>query len=206
MASESRRPSGQQSLGKNKITEPDTPAGIPVRVVFTDQRLTMAGFSELMENLEAFLTIGMAQPYELTLPQARARLADCMVITSISKSSPLVMGFDIQAGIQAVTQMITLAGGIIALRPVLATQLEKATRADLERQKLKLQRRIVDALIVQFDELPKKKRKKLISDKKFMANVEQAAKGLLNIDSITNESFSTTSPTSPGTGDSSMEP
>ena len=202
MATESRRSSAQQSVNKDEIPNNRPPSGVPVTIVFTDQHLTMAGFADLMRNLEAFLTVGMAQPYELRLPQARARLADSMVITSISKSSPLVMGFDIQEGIQAVTQMISLAGGVIALRPLLAAQLEKAARADLERRKLKLKRKVVDALIMQFDDLPKKKKKKLLGDKRFMKLISRAAEGVLSIDSVSSDVIEapTATPSTPSDG------
>ncbi|MDQ0078239.1 hypothetical protein [Arthrobacter oryzae] len=161
--------------------------GIPVQVVFADQRLTMASFTELMESMEALLTIGMAEPYELTQPRARAKLADSVVIKAIHKESPLEILMDLQGSVAAVTSFVTLAGGLIALRPLYATQQLKAAKADAAREKEKLKQKIARDLVSQYDALSKKKKKKLLSNKKFRKLIEQAAEGVLSIESVSSE-------------------
>lgn len=158
--------------------------GTPVRVIFADQRLTMAGLADMMENMAALLTLGMATPYELMRPKARAKIDDSVVIAWIHKGSPLEVLMDLQGSVTAVTSVITLAGGVIALRPLYAKQLLKAAKADAEREREKLKRKISKALIIQFDELSKKKKKKLLRDKDFRRLLDQAAEGLMSIESI----------------------
>ncbi|QDG66662.1 hypothetical protein NIBR502772_11000 [Pseudarthrobacter sp. NIBRBAC000502772] len=180
------------AAGNQRAAEPNEPggtappkrAGIPVRVVFADHRYTIADFTDLMQNLEALLTIGMAQPYELTRSTTRANLADSVIIESIRKESPLEILMDMQASVTAVTSFITLAGGLIALRPLYATQQLKAAKADAEREQQKLKKKIARDLLSQYDDLSKKKKKKLFSDKKFRALIEQAAAAALSIESI----------------------
>lgn len=188
----------ERAANQERYAEPQGAAGVTVTIVFTDDpRLTVAECKELMQNVEAFLTVGMGQSYEVTRPKARAKLGETMVVRSISKSSPLEIVLDLQAAIPAVASFLSLATAIVAFRPSFASYSLKAAAADAERERQKLKKKIIRDLNSQYDDLSKKKKRKLLSDKRFMALVDQAAEGAMIIESITSDLIDVQLPTLP---------
>jgi hypothetical protein len=167
----------------------------PVAVIFTEQIYTITDFTELMENLEALLILGMAQPYELTSPSARAHLADSVIIRKVSKQSPLQIMMDVQASVPAVSSVVALTASLTGLKSAYISLQLKKVKANAERQREILKQKIVSDLISQYDDLSKKKRKKLLSDKKLMALLGKAAEGAMSIENIFRGTGGTSSPT-----------
>lgn len=193
MANTTRRP--PSAANDERYAEAERAAGVEVTIVFTDDpRLTVPECKELMQNVEAFLMVGMGQSYELTRPKARAKLGETMVVRSISKSSPLEIVLDLQAAIPTVASFLSLATAIVAFRPVFASYSLKAATADAERERQKLKKKIIRDLNSQYDDLSKKKKRKLLNDTRFMALVDQAAEGAMKIESITSDLIEVPSP------------
>jgi hypothetical protein len=163
---------------------PPDRSGTSVKIVFFDQRYTVANFTNMMESLEALLIVGMAQPYEMMRPKARANLANSVVIRSIHKESPLEILVDVQASVDAATSFVTLIGGILALRPLYSTAMLQGAKADRLREEERLKRRIARDIRSQYEDLSKKKRRKLLGDKKFEQLIQQAVEAALSIDRI----------------------
>lgn len=184
MAARNQRATDPEAKGG---ASPPERSGTSVKIVFFDERYTVANFTDMMESLEALLIVGMAQPYEMMRPEARANLANSVVIRSIRKESPLEILVDVQASVAAATSFITLVGGIIALRPLYATAMLKGVKADKLREEERLKRRIARDIRSQYEDLSRKKRRKLLGNKEFELLVQQAVEAALSIDRIESE-------------------
>lgn len=177
----------QEAGGKYTSRESGTPqvenVGIPVRVVFVDQGYSLGGFTDLMEGLEALVTICMAEPSEVLRPKARAKLADSVVIGSIRKDSPLEIQMYVQTAIDSLGQLLTLCGGFIALQSLHSRHKRKAAQNTECQLRAELEQKAIRHLMSQFDGLSKKERKKL-GKKELDKIVQQAAGTLVSIESI----------------------